>query len=163
MPGPTTERLDEDYRSLREDMHDIKVILARLDARLDAFDEDVRANTTGLTALDVRMGSLDARAGALDARLGIVDARLAWLVGAGKWLGSIFALAALYGILNIFGRLVVVENQLKNVEAQMSEIRGALSRRQPETSAELDERINRIARVVVDEAIKRATLSKPTP
>ena len=95
MPGPTTERLDEDYRSLREDMHDIKVILARLDARLDAFDEDVRANTTGLTALDVRMGSLDARAGALDARLGIVDARLAWLVGAGKWLGSIFALAAL--------------------------------------------------------------------
>jgi len=159
MPGLTTERLDEDFRSLRDEFQDIKVILARMEEKLTTLDDlkaDIRSNTVSLAALDARVA-------ALDARVGTLDARLSWLIGAGRWLGSIFALAALYGILNIFGRLVVVEDQLKNVEGQILELRAAVGRRSLDTSAELDERINRIARVVVDEAIKRAALSKPTP
>ena len=39
MPGPTTERLDEDFRAMREDFQDFKVILARMDAKLSAFDD----------------------------------------------------------------------------------------------------------------------------
>ncbi len=191
MPGPTTERLDDDFRSLRDDMQDIKIILARMDAKLTALDEDVRSNTVGLAALDARVGTLDARVASLDARVGFMDARLSWLFGAGKWLGSLFALAAIYGVINISGRLGIVETQLrsvdgrlgsveiqmrsvdgrlgvvetqiKNVDAQLSEMRGAFSRRQPDLPAELEERINRIARAAVDEAIKRAILPKPSP
>jgi len=215
MPGPTTERLDDDFRLLRDDMQDIKVILARMDTKLAEL-ETLKA---------------DGKSNALS--LAVVEARLAWLIGGGKWLGSIFALAAVYGAFSIWGRLGVVETQLRGVDGrlgvvetqlkgvdgrlgavetqlrgvdgrlgvvetqlrgvdgrlgavetqlrgvdgrlgavetqirhvgdQVTEIKGAISRRQVDTSAELEERINRIARAVVDEAIKRTMLPKPSP
>ena len=163
MPGPTTERLDDDFRSLRGDMQDIKVILAKIDAKLTTLDEDVRSNTSGLLALDARVVAVDLRLGTMDGRMGTMDARLSWLIGTGKWLGSIFGVAVLYGVLNIFSRLVVVENELKNVEVQISEMKTAIDRRPIVMSTELDDRINRIARAVVDDAIKRAALPKPSP
>ena len=221
MPGPTTERLDEDFRAMREEFQDFKVVLARIDARLAALDEfkadvkagfadikvsfdnvranfesvraeikstredlrdefradlgkvqdEIKANTTSISTLEIRLGRFDGFASIL------------------KWTLTTFALAAVLGVVNISGRLIsletelrsvdrrlggvedqmkgvtarldVVELGLKAVQTDLGEVKGAINRRAPDSSAELDDRIRRIARSVVDEAARQAANPKP--
>lgn len=162
MAGPTTERLDSDFQSLRTELQDIKIILARLETKLDDFDElksDLKSNAVALTALDARAVTL--------------DARLTWLIGLGKWLGGIFLLAAVAGAFSIWGRLGIVENQLKNFDGRFAEMRESISRHQTDSpsNAQMEEQMNRIARATikdalpaaVDAAIKKAGFPKPDP
>jgi hypothetical protein len=80
---PRLSRVENDVRDLKDTLADLKTIVVRMDARLDAVLPHL-ATKTDLANLENKLGAMgadaDARFGAMDAkmdaRLGVMDARL---------------------------------------------------------------------------------------
>ena len=171
MPGPTTERLDSDLQILRNDIQDVRIDLARLGSKIDDLQQirtEVAQSKTDLNTLSTQFRGV---------------------IAAGRWLGGIFLLAIAIGVLNYYGRLIAVEVQVKSidtrlggvetqvksidtrlgtVESEIKEIKTilggikeAIDRRVALSPDEQDERFRRIARAVVDEAMRRPEAPKP--
>lgn len=79
---PRLTRVENDVRDLKDTLAELKTMVARMDARLDAVlphlatKSDLATMETRLGAMDGRLGAVDGRLGAMDGRLGALDARL---------------------------------------------------------------------------------------
>ena len=151
MPGPTTERLDEDFRAMREEFQDFKVILARMDAKLSTLDDlklefkvgfetlrtEAKENSDSLR-LETKKNSDSLRAEVKAdfrkvqddlklnmASIAALDLRISKVDGlfnGAKWVLTTFALGGILGVINISGRLIALELQSKSVETRLNAV-----------------------------------------
>ena len=165
MAGPTTEQLNEDLRSVRDDVSTIRrttndhsVRLAEIGTKLgdlDGIKGDLKAVTKQLQDLAVNTASLTSRVNAITA----ISALLV----------SVFGLALIGGLIGGASRLSALEAEvntsIRSIERSLAEMRESISRHQTDPVPDLDERINRAVKssvdVAVDAAVKRASLPRP--
>ncbi len=114
---PRLSGVEHDVRDLKDTLAELKTMVARMDARLDAVLPHL-ATKADLANVETRLGAMDGRLSAMDVRLGAMDGRLCAMDGRlGAMDGRLGAIDGGLGAMD--GRLGAMDGRLGAMDARL--------------------------------------------